>query len=157
MKTISILAYLVVVSCGAALNVSAANQPTGTTAGSTLNEYRSERKQENMMRRLEELSLSPAVNAPEMTELPGGREAVYIVKILIQSCTDTDYNERPEIRRVIKDFLDKSLTITDMKKAAAVITGQCKAENLKAYIPKQACGDRTLYINLEKVPISGSY
>jgi hemolysin activation/secretion protein len=131
-------------------HVFAANaSPGSTTVGSTLREYTNERSEENMEKRLKSRPVRrPATDARELLALPDGKNAIYVIRIMIQSDASINDKMEADITRTIAEYEGKDLSSAQMKKIASLITEQYGANTLRAYIPEQSFDGNILYINL---------
>lgn len=148
MKTLILIgsvSAVLIFNCHAfAANIS----PGSTTVGSTLREYTNERKEENMEDRLKKRAVKrPAMDAPELLALPDGKNAIYIIKIVVQSNASISDKMEADIIRTTAEYEGKNLSLDQMKKLASLIAERHGADTLKAYIPEQSFDENTLYIN----------
>ena len=124
--------------------------PAGQDAGSTVKEYIEEKRQKELFTRLtspkEEL---PALDEEEIERLPRNAKSLLITQIVVQQDVSLDdYVKEDELDSLTESYVNKTLSLYDMKELADAITQKFADKALKAYVPKQSFADGVMYINL---------
>lgn len=141
------ICLLVIALCSPAWG---AQLPTDQTVGASLKEFSLKKQKEKVTRQLSEPRAKvPALNAPEIDQLPHKSGAVYIEKIVFQGAALLmRHNEKKDIFGPLKAYENRRLSLAEMNKLAGEVAAIISDENVRVYIPQQSFSQKTLYINI---------